>query len=98
MKTLLITAATVATLFAGAAHAASTSNSDGDVRVFNPNPQTLFGGAALDLEPTASFGAVSSDQVFAESTFINGRSAEIMYTLDAGEKNIVSIVYRSSDR
>ncbi|MGB7431525.1 MAG: hypothetical protein WA921_03560 [Ahrensia sp.] len=96
MKTLLITLATAATLMAGAAHAASTSSSTGDVRAFDSNPQTLFGGAALDLEPTASIGGVSEGQVFVEQQFINGREANVRYTLDGGVKNIVSKSFTAS--
>lgn len=98
MKTLLITIATGVTLFAGAALAASTSNSEGDVRAFNPNQATLLQGAALDLEPTASIALASADQVFVGTELINGRSAEIRYTIDGGEKNIISKTFRSSDR
>lgn len=99
MKTFLITLATASTLIAGAANAASTSNSDGEVRVFNPNQQTLFDGAALDLEPTASINAMSADgQVFSGTQMINGRDADIRYTIEGGEKNIISKSFRSSDR
>ena len=98
MKTLALTLAAAATVFAGAAHAASTSNADGDVTSFNSNPQTLFGGSVLDLEPTASIGgAVSAGQVFAEETTINGRDVMVRYTLDGGEKNIISKSFGSSD-
>lgn len=98
MKTLMITLATAATLIAGAANAASTSNSEGAVRAFNPNVQTLFGGAALDLEPTASIGGVSAGQVFVGHELVNGREATVRYTLDGGQKNIISKSFRSSDR
>ena len=98
MKTLALTIAAAATVLAGAAHAASTSNADGDVRVFNPNAQTLFGGAALDLEPTASIGAgVSAGQVFTAEETVNGREVLIRYTLDGGERNIISKSFQSSD-
>ncbi|MGB7432239.1 MAG: hypothetical protein WA921_07200, partial [Ahrensia sp.] len=70
----------------------------GDVRAFDSNPQTLFGGAALDLEPTASIGGVAEGQVFTGLEVINGRDAEIRYTLDGGVKNIISKSFRSSDR
>ena len=97
MKTLALTIAAAATVLAGAAHAASTSNADGDVRVFNPNAQTLFGGAALDTEPTASIGAgLSSGGVFTEEVNVNGRRALIRYSVEGGQKNIISKSFRSS--
>lgn len=99
MKTLLITLATTVTLIAGAANAASTSNSEGTVRVFNPNVQTIFGGGALDIEPTASIGyAAVAGQVFTDQEVIGGREATVRYTLDGGVKNIISKSFRSSDR
>ncbi|MEM0899345.1 MAG: hypothetical protein AAGI92_05285 [Pseudomonadota bacterium] len=100
MKTLALTIAAAATVLAGAAHAASTSNADGEVRVFNPNPQTLFGSSALDLEPTASVGGVAAaaGQVFSGRETINGREANIRYTIEGGERNIISKSFTSSDR
>ncbi|MGB7433184.1 MAG: hypothetical protein WA921_12020 [Ahrensia sp.] len=98
MKTLLISLATVATLLAHAAFAASTSNSAGDVRVFDPNKQALFGSTVLDLEPTAAVSGVVSDQVFTGTQLINGRDADVRYTIEGGQQTILSMIFRSSDR
>lgn len=99
MKTLMLTLATVATLVAGAAHAADTSGSNGEVRTFDSNPQTLFGGLTLDREPTASIGsAVSAGQVFTGIERIHGREANVRYMIVDGQKKIISKSFRSSDR
>jgi len=97
----------IATVFAaGAANAASTSSSTGDVETFNPNKQSLFGGynaglTGLDVEPTASVGApmvAASGQRYTESTYINGRSAEVQFQIVDGQREMTNIEYRSSDR
>lgn len=99
MKTLLITLATAAALLANAAYAADTSSSNGNVRSFDSNPQTLFGGRGLDREPTASIGsAVSSGEVFSGIERIHGREAHVRYTIQNGKKKIISKSFRSSDR
>jgi len=102
MKTLTLTLAAVATLMAGAAHAASTSSSTGEVTAFNPNKQVLFGGPAnvggLDLEPTASIGASTQGQVFTADTVINGRDVMIRYKVEGGERVILNKSFHSSER
>ena len=58
----LILAAAATLLVAGSAIAAErSSDGNGHLYGFNPNPQTLLGGQAggLDFEPTASIGAPS---------------------------------------
>lgn len=94
MKTLIIALATSAALISGA-HAANTSFSTGDGfdRSNHVVDQTLFGGAVLDVEPTASIGGVvaAGNQVLTGRERINGREFSIRYTLNAdGSKNIVS--------
>lgn len=102
MKTLALTLA--ATLVAStSALAANSSYSTGDGSYLNRGPvtETLFGGN-LDMESTASIGAVDivdTNQIFTRSEFINGRDATVKFTLGAdGDRNIISKSFRSSDR
>ena len=94
MKTLALTLAAAATLIAGAANAASFGNDD-NLRVHNPNKQTLFGGAVLDAEPTASVVAVAGEQIFTTQEFINGREATVKRDASGA---IISKSYTGSDR
>ena len=102
MKTIALALAAAATLAAGSAIAAErSSDGNGHLYGFNPNPQTLLGGQAggLDFEPTASIGGVSTGPVIVRGTeFIGGREANVVYSIENGVETLISKSYRSSDR
>lgn len=91
MKKLMTTIAATA-MMSGAAFAASTSNSEGEVRTDNQlDQEVLIDGEMLDTESTAT----SAEGIFTETYYDAGKTVEITYELDEnGNKNIIS---RSED-
>ncbi len=102
MKTIaLALAATVLT--AGTALAASDSsfsNGNGFERHNHVVGQTLFGGTALDFEPTASIGLVAAgNAVQIDRSFERGREVIERFTINPdGSRNVLSKSYGASDR
>lgn len=91
MKKLLMTTSAIA-LSTGMAFAASTSNSNEEVRVFNPDDEVL-----LDAEAT---GAISqnAEGIFQRTYYDGGYTVTETFTLDAdGNRMIISTQRDVSD-
>lgn len=89
MKKLMTTIAATA-MMTGTALAASTSNSEGEVRTNNQlNEEVLIEGDMLDMEATAA--SKSAEGIFTETYYEAGKTIQITYELDEnGNKNIIS--------
>lgn len=89
MKKFMTTIAATA-MMTGAAFAASTSNSEGEVRTDNQlDKEVLIEGDMLDMEATAA--SKSAEGIFTETYYEGGKTVQIQYELDEnGNKNIIS--------